>query len=132
MIKEMDNNDFEKLVREGIGSIPKEFLDKIANVAIVIENNPTTEQSKKLKIRGNQVLFGLYEGIPRTKRFGYGQVLPDKITIFKEQIESIATSDEEIRQLVKDTVWHEIGHYFGMDEKQVREAEKKRKMRKNN
>jgi predicted Zn-dependent protease with MMP-like domain len=124
----MENVEFEKLVKEGIAEIPKEFLDKIVNVAIVVEDNPTPQQLKKLKVKSNYILFGLYEGIPRTKRWGYGQVSPDKITIFKNPIMSLARSDEEIRQIVKDTIWHEIGHYFGMDEEQVREAEKRRKI----
>jgi predicted Zn-dependent protease with MMP-like domain len=114
---------FEKLVNEGIDDIPQKFLDKISNVGIVIEDNPTSEQIEKLKIRKNYFLFGLYEGIPKTKRWGYGQALPDKITIFKNQIEKSAQSEEEIKKIVKETVWHEIAHHFGMDEKKVREAE---------
>jgi predicted Zn-dependent protease with MMP-like domain len=114
---------FEKLVNEGIDDIPQKFLDKISNVGIVIEDNPTPEQIEKLKIRKNYFLFGLYEGIPKTKRWEYGQALPDKITIFKNQIEKSAQSEEEIKKIVKETVWHEIAHHFGMDEKKVREAE---------
>jgi predicted Zn-dependent protease with MMP-like domain len=96
-------------------------------VAIVVEDDPTPHQLKKLKVKNSYVLFGLYEGIPRTKRWEYGQVVPDKITIFKNPIVSLARSNEEIKKIVKDTVWHEIGHYFGMNEDQVREAEKRRK-----
>ncbi|MCK9393606.1 MAG: metallopeptidase family protein [Candidatus Paceibacterota bacterium] len=126
----MESEEFEKLVREGIAAIPKEFLDKIVNVAIVVENNPTPQQLKKLNIKNSYVLFGLYEGIPRTRRWEYGQVAPDKITIFKNPIISLAKSDEEIKRIVKDTVWHEIGHYFGMNEEQVRMAEKRHKSKK--
>ena len=118
---------FEKLVEEGIKDIPQKFLDKLDNVGIVIEENPTSEQLKKLKIRKNYFLFGLYEGIPKTKRWGYSDVLPDKITIFKNHIEQSAQTEEEIKKLVKETVWHEIAHHFGMDEKEVREAESRRK-----
>ncbi len=122
----MTTEEFEKLVNEGISDIPQKFLDKIKNVGLVIEDNPTPEQIKKLKLRKNYFLFGLYEGIPKTQRWGYGQVLPDKITIFKSQIEKAAQTDEEIRKIVKETVWHEIAHHFGMDEEEVREAEKRR------
>ena len=118
---------FEKLVEEGIKDIPQRFLDKLDNVGIVVEENPTPEQLKKLKIRKNYFLFGLYEGIPKTERWGYGDVLPDKITIFKNHIEQSAQSEEEIKKIVKETVWHEIAHHFGMDEKEVREAESRRK-----
>lgn len=123
----MDNEQFEQLVKKGISAIPEKFLKRIENVAIVIEDNPTKEQLKKLAVGKRFVLFGLYEGVPKTKRWGYSQVLPDKITIFKNQIENYADSDKEIEKMVKDTVWHEIAHYFGMDEKQVRAAEKKKK-----
>jgi len=121
----MDLDNFEKLVREGIDTIPQEHLKKLDNVEIVIEDNPTSEQIKKLKLRKNYSLLGLYEGIPKTERWGYAQVLPDKITIFKNQIEKIAQSEEEIKQLVKETVWHEIAHHFGMNEESVRKAEKR-------
>jgi len=123
----MNLDNFEKLVREGIDAIPQEHLKKLDNVEIVIEDNPTSEQIKKLKIRKNYSLLGLYEGIPKTERWGYAQVLPDKITIFKNQIEKMTQSEEEIKKLVKDTVWHEIAHHFGMNEKQVRKSEIKRK-----
>ncbi|MDD5639301.1 MAG: metallopeptidase family protein [Candidatus Pacebacteria bacterium] len=126
----MNNEEFEKLVKEGISQIPKKFLDKIKNIAIVVENNPTKEQLKKLGIRHNYILFGLYEGVPRTARVGYGQIVPDKITVFKNQIEEYAKSNEQIKEIVKNTVWHEIGHYFGMNEQQVRNAEKRRKLKK--
>jgi len=117
---------FEELVNEGIEAIPKKFLEKLENVDIVIEETPAPEQLRKLKIRKGVFLFGLYEGVPQTKRWGYGQVLPDKITIFKNPIEKVARSEEEIKKIVRDTVWHEIAHHFGMDEKRVREAESRR------
>ncbi|MCK9597056.1 metallopeptidase family protein [Candidatus Pacearchaeota archaeon] len=123
----MDIEKFEQLVNEGIKDIPQKFLDKLNNVGIVIENNPTSEQLKKLKVRKNYFLFGLYEGIPKTKRWGYADVLPDKITIFKNPIEQSAQTEEEIKKLIKETVWHEIAHHFGMDEEEVKEAELRKK-----
>ena len=124
----MEYIEFEKLVKEGIDSIDERFLQKLKNVEIVIEDNPTFLQLEKLKLRG-ALLFGLYEGIPLTKREQYGQVLPDKITIFKNQIEAVYFNPDDIKKAVKDTVWHEIAHHLGMDEKQVRTAEQKRKIR---
>ncbi len=118
---------FKELVNKGIDDIPQKFLDKLNNVGIVVEDDPTPEQLKRLKIRKNYLLFGLYEGIPRTKRWGYGQVLPDKITIFKNPIEKSTQSEKETIKTIKETVWHEIAHHFGMDEKEVRRAESKRK-----
>lgn len=123
----MNREKFEKLVNEGIRAIPKRFLEKLDNVDIVIEDEPTPYQLRKLKLRKESLIFGLYEGVPQTKRWHYGEVLPDKITIFKKPIERIAPSEEEIKKIVKNTVWHEIAHHFGMDEKRVREVESKRK-----
>lgn len=122
----MTHEEFEKLVGEGIDAIDEKFLQKLKNVEIVIEDDPTPQQLEKLKIRG-ALLFGLYEGVPQTKRESYGQVLPDKITIFKNSIEKVFFRPEDIKKAVADTVWHEIAHHFGMDEHQVREAEQKRR-----
>jgi predicted Zn-dependent protease with MMP-like domain len=127
----MQKKDFELLVKKGIDAIPKEFLEKLDNVEIVIEDDPTVEQLKKLKIKNNSLIFGLYEGVPKTKRWGYAQVLPDKITIFKNQIEKSCQDENKIKEIVKDTVWHEIAHHFGMDEQRVRKAEFQRKKIKN-
>ena len=125
----MTREKFEKLVNEGIKAIPERFLEKLDNVDIVIEDEPTPYQLRKLRVRENSLIFGLYEGVPQTKRGNYGQVLPDKITIFQKPIEEFAHSEEEIKEIVKNTVWHEIAHHFGMDEKRVRAAEKARRLK---
>jgi len=122
----MERKKFEELVEEGIKTIPERFLKTLENVDIVVKETPTAEQLEKLKIRKGVFLFGLYEGVPQTDRWGYGQVLPDKITIFKEPIEKAAISESEIKKIVKETVWHELAHHFGLDEKRVRKAEKRR------
>lgn len=123
----MSIEEFEKIVEEGIQSIPPQFLEKMNNVEIVIEENPSPEELKELKIKKNDWLFGLYQGIPKTERLGdYSQALPDKITIFKNPIEKAARLKEDIKEIVKDTVWHEIAHHFGLNEREVREAEKRR------
>jgi len=119
----MERKEFEKLVNEAIKTIPKKFLEKLENIDIVIENTPTPYQLRKLKARKNSIIFGLYEGIPKTKRWHYAQALPDKITIFKEPIERIAQSEDEMKEIIKNTVWHEIAHHFGMSEKRIKEAE---------
>jgi len=122
----LTHEEFEQLVKEGIDAIDEKFLEKLKNVEIVVEDDPTSFQTEKLKLRG-ALLFGLYEGVPQTKREQYGQVLPDKITIFKNPIEKVFSNEDDIRKAVKDTVWHEIAHHFGMDEHRVRQAEKKKR-----
>lgn len=120
----MNREKFEKLVNEGIGAIPKRFLEKLDNVDICIEGQPSSFQLKKLRAREGSLIFGLYEGIPKTKRVHYGQVLPDKITIFKKPIERVASTPEEIKAIVKRVIRHEIGHHFGFNEKDIRKLEK--------
>src|SRR3989344_4089868 len=122
----LTHEQFEKLVVAAIDSIDERFLAKLKNVDIVIEDDPTPSQIHKLRLKG-RFRFGLYEGVPQTKREQYGQVLPDKITIFKNQIERFFQNPDDIKKAVKDTVWHEIAHHFGMDEHQVRHAEREKR-----
>lgn len=124
----MTRDEFEKIVAQGIEAIPEEFIAKMSNVVVVAQDRPTAEQMKKLKIRKGWTLFGLYEGVSQLDRgINYGGVLPDQITIFKEPIEESAKSLSEIREIVKDTVWHEVAHHFGFDEKRVRKSEERRR-----
>ncbi|MEK7520743.1 MAG: metallopeptidase family protein [Patescibacteria group bacterium] len=127
-MRKLKRKDFEKIVVEGIRAIPEKFLQKLSNVAIVIESEPTPDQRKKLNICRNWTLFGLYEGVPQAERGAhYSAVLPDKITIFQNPMEEEARDDEDLKEMAKDTVWHEIAHHFGMDEDRVRQAEKRRR-----
>ncbi|KKT25143.1 MAG: hypothetical protein UW11_C0034G0011 [Parcubacteria group bacterium GW2011_GWA2_43_9b] len=121
----MERNVFEKLVAEAIDKIPDEFLAELKNVAIVVEDEPSREQLKKLKLRKDMTLLGLYEGVPQTKRGEYTMALPDKISIFKNAIEQIAQTSEEIKKLAQDTVCHEIAHHFGSSEAGAKKAAKK-------
>lgn len=124
----MSKEDFEKIVEKGISAVPEKFLKMLNNVEIVTEENPNREQLKKLRLGKGYQIFGLYEGVPKTKRWDYGQVLPDKITIFQAPIEKASSSEGEIKEIVKNVVWHEIAHHFGMDEKKIRGLEKNRKI----
>lgn len=96
------------------------------NVALCVEKRPTAEQLRKTGIRYGGLLLGLYEGVPKTTYGrGFGMILPDKITIFQESIEKFARTPEEIKKLVRNTVWHEVAHHFGFDEKGIRKLEPK-------
>ena len=122
----MDKKQFEQLVNKGIKALPKHILEKVDNAAIVIADNPTQDQLNRAKIKPGNLLLGLYEGVPKTAYGrGQGMSLPDKITIFQEPIESLAHNEDEIRQLVKNTVWHEVAHHFGFSEEGVRGMERK-------
>jgi len=127
-MQKLNRAEFEKIVKEGIRAIPEKFLRKLKNVAILVEEEPTPAQKKKLNIHPDWTLFGLYEGVPQLERgANYSAVLPDKITIFQNPIEALARDEKDIKEMVKNTVWHEIAHHFGMDEFRVRQAEARRK-----
>jgi predicted Zn-dependent protease with MMP-like domain len=116
----VSQTEFEKIIAGAIDAIPEDYYQRIKNVVFVAEDEPSLEQRKKLKLACNQSLFGLYEGIPLTKRTNnYNLVLPDKITIFKLPIEHSTNTLEELVSQVHKTVWHEVAHYFGLDHDQI-------------
>lgn len=119
----MENVEFESLVRDAIASLPKEFHDVLDNVEVVIEDEPTDFQRKKMHLRPWTRLFGLYEGVPQTKRGTYSLVLPDKITVFRSTIEQSYPDPVDLKEQVRKTVLHEIGHHLGMTDEQLRKLQ---------
>ncbi len=116
----VDQQKFEELINSALDSLPKKYIKRINNVAIITADNPTTQQRAKLHLHNGQTLFGLYEGIPLTHRgAGYNLVLPDIITIFKLPIEHSVNSLDELSEAIKHTLWHEIAHYFGLNHDRI-------------
>ena len=83
---------------------------------LVVEDWPTKDQLIGSGLEEDELLLGLYEGIPLTERYGYDMVLPDKITLFQKAIESICSTDEEVLREIRDTITHEVAHHFGYDD----------------
>lgn len=111
----MKRAEFENLVIEAIESLPEKIKNAVKNTAIVVENKSP-----------RSTLLGLYQGVPENAwGKGMGMHLPDKITIFKDTIESVADRPEDVKEIVKVVVWHEIAHHFGFEEKEVRALEKR-------
>lgn len=111
----MEPEEFDKVVERALRRIPPAFRKRIENVAIVVEPEPPR--------RG---LLGLYHGVPLTSRSVYdGFRMPDQITIYQGPHERMSRNPAELEEMVAETVWHEIAHYFGMDEAQVRRAERR-------
>lgn len=114
---------------DAVAEVPKKFLDKLSNMAVVVQDFPNQEQLNRLGIKNQEggarpyLLLGLYQGVPQTKRWG-GSFFPDKITIFKRPIEYLANSEADVKRIVQDTVKHEIAHHFGMGEEDIRKAHK--------
>lgn len=113
----MSPQEFEELVHRAVASLPPEFLSRLENIDIVVEDWPRAEHLAGVKRRGREDLLGLYQGIPRTERgSGYNLVLPDKITIFRNPILRRCRSREEVAQEIARVVRHEIAHHFGLSD----------------
>lgn len=111
---------FKQLVAETIDKLPEEFQRKMENVNIVVETKPSDEILKQQGIRQSNTLLGLYCGIPLKKRgVSYTNVLPDKITIYQESIEMLCKNKNEIKEKVREVFMHELGHHFGMSERDL-------------
>jgi predicted Zn-dependent protease with MMP-like domain len=118
----MDRDAFDRLVQEALLTIPDEFQAKMDNVELLIADWPSSEQLRRAGLRRGQALFGLYQGVPHTRRrTGYGLVPPDTIILFRGPIVAVGRTRAGIAHIVRRTVLHEIGHHFGFGEDRLRE-----------
>jgi predicted Zn-dependent protease with MMP-like domain len=122
-VVEVSKNKFESIVSDSIDAIPSLYIEKLQNVAFIIEDLPTAQQAQQLGLRCNDLLFGLYEGVPLPQRMGTTKLLPDKITLFKKPLESVSHDIADLKKRVKNTIWHEVAHYYGLDHKRIHELE---------
>jgi predicted Zn-dependent protease with MMP-like domain len=117
--------EFEKLVEDALHMLPQHFRTALDNVEIIVENEPEETDLAAAEVDEKRSLLGLYTGIPLTERGGwYGMtpVTPDRIQLFQRNLERISKNRKELRYQVLTTVFHELGHYFGMDEEEIRRA----------
>jgi len=125
MIMKLTREEFEELTVLALRRLPKFFKKKMKNVDVVVEDQASQDLLSEVGLRSPSELLGLYQGIPLDRRgFYYGNVLPDKITIFQIPIESICQTKEEVKEKVKEVVIHEVGHYFGLDDERLKELER--------
>ncbi len=126
----MDRLSFEQIVVKALRRLPRRFKNKIKNISIEVEDSPSRATLESMGIRRG-TLLGLYQGVPLTEReWNYGNVLPDRIVIYQRSIEQSARSMDEIEDIVLDTVMHELGHYFGFDDEELRSMENEKARRK--
>ena len=123
----MTREQFRELVEEAIDTIPRKFAREVRNLAIVIEDEPPVDLLDDMDMGPDDVLLGLYQGTPLNERgWGYGNQLPDRITLFQNTIEEDCDDDEdEIVIAIGETLIHELGHYFGMSEDEIMEIEER-------
>jgi predicted Zn-dependent protease with MMP-like domain len=120
----VDEVTFGELVADAVDSLPEEFLERMENVELFIETWPSRHDLEEagLAPRDKRILLGLYHGVPLTERGAFYSALPDRITIFQGPIELVAGEDEEeIRRQVRQTVVHEIAHYYGISDERLDE-----------
>jgi predicted Zn-dependent protease with MMP-like domain len=130
--KIMGSRKFDELVDRSLKRLPKKFLDALENIVVEVEGEPPQDILDDMGIEDDG-LYGLYQGTPLTEReWNYGNVLPDRIIIYQGPIERDAWTDEEIEEIVLDTVVHEIGHYFGFDDETLYSIEDERAKKKKN
>jgi predicted Zn-dependent protease with MMP-like domain len=121
----MEREEFRALVVAAVKSLPRLFRKRMENISVVVEDYPSREDVQKTGA-SRLSLLGLYQGVPLGKRSVWqNQTMPDKISIFQANIERTARTPEEVQALVREVVMHEIGHYFGLNEDELREAMEK-------
>lgn len=130
----MTEQEFARIVAEEFpNAVPTKFKEKINNVAFLVEPEPSFEVRETEGLGPGDMLLGYYKGVPHTARgdgYGIGATYPDTITLYQLPIQIVAAElgggEENVRKVVRDTIWHEVAHHFGMDESAVRRREEER------
>lgn len=127
MVFVMDEHEFRQIVEEEWANVPSPYNERIRNVALLIEDEPSVEVRRAEGLQGEETLLGIYQGIPLTERgegYGTGGTLPDTITMYRlPTLIEAEESGKEVREVVRDTIWHELGHYFGYDDTHIHQRE---------
>jgi predicted Zn-dependent protease with MMP-like domain len=110
----MDREKFEALVEQALGDLPPAFRERLTNVAIIVEDLPPPEMEK------GGLLLGLFHGVPRTEKSVFYSTPPDHIYLYQRNIEAISRSEADVRRQIRDTLLHEVGHFFGLSEDELR------------
>ena len=118
----MNREHFVKVVEEALDSLPQEFRSRIRNVAVLVEDMPPKQPSSRSG-QQRRLLLGLFHGVPTTKKSMFDLPTgPDHIVLYQKNIEAVCSSEAEVREQIRLTVIHELGHYFGMDENQLKDV----------
>ena len=122
----MTRDAFLRLVDDALTTIPSRFRDALTNIAIVVEDEPSSQQLSEVDIEPPDTLLGLYEGTPLTERaWAHGNALPDKITLFQLPLEDASDDEDDMVVAIGETLIHEVGHYFGLSEEEIEEIEER-------
>jgi predicted Zn-dependent protease with MMP-like domain len=118
----METELFEELVAQVVSELPEFFQERLDNVDVIVEEFPDRHTMRLARVRSPYDLLGFYHGVPLTERTtNYGLVAPDKISIYRRPIEIQCRSDEELREMIRRVVLHEIAHHFGISDNRLRD-----------
>lgn len=120
----MDKKRFENLVEDALADLPEPFKERLQNITVIVEQKPSREVYERTGGSAFSHILGLYHGVPFKHRGPfYGNIPPDVIVIYQKPIEMICATEEQIKKKVREVVFHEIAHYFGFDEKELKKIE---------
>ncbi|RPI18546.1 MAG: metallopeptidase family protein [Ignavibacteriae bacterium] len=120
---QVSEEEFQLLMEQTMESIPEVFKKRMDNIVFLVEPFPSDSDLSRLGMKDGRNLLGLYSGIPYSQRSTwYTGAMPDRIILFQQNIEAVCKTKEQLINKIKEVVIHEIAHYFGMDEKQIRDA----------
>ena len=118
----MKHEHFVEVVEEALDSLPQEFRSRIRNVAVLVEDKPPRQRSPRPG-QQRRLLLGVFHGVPTTRKSIFDlSTGPDHIVLYQKNIEAVCSSEAEVRKQIRLTVIHELGHYFGMDEEQLKDV----------
>ncbi len=124
----MEHERFEELVRQALELLPPEIAQRMSNVDVEVQDQPSPKQLGSLGVPSGATLLGLYQGVPLTRRTsGYHMVPPDRIIIFQRPLETISRDEEDLVDRVRATVIHEVAHHFGISDRRLRQIEIERR-----
>lgn len=118
----ISREDFERLAEKALETLPGEYRKYFTNITITVEDYPSAEDTGRLNTK-KELLLGLFSGVPHPRKGGFFEIpypLPDRIILFQKNIESICSSEKELIEQIQKTLIHEIGHYFGLSERELR------------
>lgn len=119
----VSEEEFQEIMETSMESIPDAFKEKLDNIVFIIEDYPSNSDLSRLGMTDRRQLLGLYSGVPYTHRnTWYAGTMPDRIILFKKNIEALCGTKEDLSKKIKEVVIHEIAHYFGMTDKEIRKA----------
>ncbi|RJQ51919.1 MAG: metallopeptidase family protein [Nitrospiraceae bacterium] len=121
----VSREDFERLVEKALGTLPEEYGRYFTNITIIVEDYPGREDTRRLNSK-KELLLGLFSGVPYPGKGGFFDIpypLPDKIILFQKNIENICSTEKELIEQIQATLIHEVGHYFGLSERDLKKYE---------